>query len=186
MKFSILKQDLLPYLTSASRSVGIRSTLPVLDNILISAKENSLKISATNLEIGVIKNVSAQVLEEGALTVPAKTLLEIVSALDPGSVNFESQGDNLTIFSEHFKGSINGISSSEFPAIPLSDDKGISFPKSTIQMCSQILFAAAIDEGRPVLTGILTNISGGKIDFVATDGFRLAHRKVSLDDTTVE
>ncbi|MDP3758729.1 MAG: DNA polymerase III subunit beta, partial [Candidatus Daviesbacteria bacterium] len=67
-----------------------------------------------------------------------------------------------------------------FPAIPLSSEKGVSFPKEAFLTSSQILFASAADEGRPVLTGILTEASDGKLDFVATDGFRLAHRQVEL------
>jgi len=86
----------------------------------------------------------------------------------------------LTIESGKFKATVNGISAAEFPAIPLSSDKGISFPKEAFLTSAQILFASAVDEGRPVLTGILTDVSDGRLDFVATDGFRLAHRSLSL------
>lgn len=180
MKFSILQQDLLPALQSAARSVGARSTLPVLDNILLSAEGKSLKITATNLEIGVIKNISADVEVEGSITLPAKTLVEIISGLS-GQVILETEGDNATISSGKFTASINGISASEFPAIPLAEKEGITFSKEAILSSAQIIFASAVDEGRPVLTGILTSISDGKLDFVATDGFRLAHKTVKLE-----
>lgn len=186
MKFTILQQDLLPSLQAVSRSVGIRSTLPVLDNILLSAEDKRLKIAATNLEIGVIKHLAVEVEDPGEITVPAKTLVDLVSGLGQNKITLESSGENLTIRSGKLKATMNGISASEFPAIPLSLDGGVSFPKEVLQSCSQILFASAVDEGRPVLTGILTHVSGGKLDFVATDGFRLAHRQVSLPKEKLE
>lgn len=180
MKFSILQQDFLPKLQAVSRSVGIRSTLPVLDNILLSVEGKKLKIAATNLEIGVIKYLSIEDGEDGEITVPAKTIVELISGLGQSKIDFVAEGESLLVSSNKFKASINGISSSEFPAIPLSSGKGVDFPKEALKSCSQILFASAVDEGRPVLTGILTTSREDQLDFVATDGFRLAHRQAAL------
>ncbi|MFH1536268.1 MAG: DNA polymerase III subunit beta [Patescibacteria group bacterium] len=163
-----------------SRSVGVRSTLPVLDNVLLAVEGKKLKIAATNLEIGVIKYINVDSEEPGEITVPARTLTELVSGLGPNKISVEAKAEVLTVESGKLKASINGIAAAEFPAIPLSSEKGISFPKDIFLTSSQILFAAAQDEGRPVLTGVLVDVSGGKLDFVATDGFRLAHRKVDL------
>jgi len=184
MKFSILQQDLLPSLQAVARSVGFRSTLPVLDNILLALEDKKLKIAATNLELGVIKYINVESEAPGELTVPAKTLVELVSGLGQNKVTLESQGEILTVSSGKFKASINGIAASEFPVIPLSEDKGITFPKEAFLTSGQILFSSAVDEGRPILTGILTEASGGKLDFVATDGFRLAHRQLNLPKDT--
>lgn len=180
MKFTILQQDLLPLLQSVARSVGVRSTLPVLDNILLSVEGKKLKVAATNLEIGVIKFATISDGTDGGLTVPAKTLVETVTSLGQSQITLFSEGEILAVQAGKFKAKINGISASEFPAIPLAQDSGISFPKDIFLASSQILFAAAVDEGRPVLTGILTEIKEDKLDFVATDGFRLAHRQVEL------
>ncbi|MCR4306219.1 MAG: DNA polymerase III subunit beta [Candidatus Daviesbacteria bacterium] len=180
MKFTCLQQDLLPALQAVARSVGIRSTLPVLDNILLSAEGQKLKIAATNLEIGVIKYINTEIETPGEITVPAKTLVELISGLGQAKVTLVSEGEVLTVQSGKLKASINGISAAEFPAIPLSEGSGISFPKEAFLTSSQILFASAVDEGRPILTGILTEVSSGKLDFVATDGFRLAHRRLDL------
>ncbi len=180
MRFTILQQDLLPPLQSVARSVGVRSTLPVLDNILLSCEGKKLKIAATNLEIGVIKYISVDNEAEGEITVPAKTLVELISSLGQSKITMESEGEILTIHSGSFKATINGISASEFPAIPLSSKDTMAFPKDVFLTSSQILFASAVDEGRPVLTGILTDVKDSKLDFVATDGFRLAHRQVHL------
>lgn len=186
MKFVILQQDLLPPLQAVSRSVGVRSTLPVLDNILLSVEGKKVKIAATNLEIGVIKFVPIEEGVDGEMTVPAKILVDLVSALEQGKVTVEIAGEMLTIKSGKVKASVNGIPASEFPAIPLSSGQGISLPKEIFLTSAQILFASAVDEGRPVLTGILTDIKGGQLDFVATDGFRLAHRRISLPKDSYE
>lgn len=180
MKFSILQQDFLPVLQAVSRSVGTRSTLPVLDNTLLSVAGKKLKIAATNLEIGVIKFIPVQDGVDGEITVPAKTLVELISGLGQSEVTLESEGEILTVTSGSFKASINGIPATEFPVIPTTSAKGVSFPKEIFLTSSQILFAAAVDEGRPVLTGILTEVKDSKLDFVATDGFRLAHRQIQL------
>src|SRR3990172_2637024 len=180
MKFTVLQQDFLPPLQAVARSVGVRSTLPVLDNMLLSIEGKRLKIAATNLEIGVIKYVAVEVKSEGEITVPAKTLVELVSGLGQNKLTLESTGEVLTLQSGKLKASVNGIAASEFPAIPLFSDKGVRFPKEAFLTSSQILFASAVDEGRPVLTGILMDVSDGKLDFVATDGFRLAHRRMDL------
>ena len=186
MKFSCLQQDLLPHLQALGRSVGVRSTLPVLDNILLSAEGKKLKLASTNLEIGVIRFLTVEVEEEGELTLPAKTLVEVVSGLGQSKVDFESQGEVATITSGKFKANINGISASEFPAIPMSSKEGLKLPKEAILSCSQILFASAVDEGRPVLTGVLTEVKQGVLDLVATDGFRLAHRKLELSSKEIQ
>ena len=180
MKFNILQQDLLLSLQAVARSVGTRSTLPVLDNILLSADKGKLKIAATNLEIGVIKYINVDAEVPGGITVPAKTLVELISGLKQDKVLLETTGEVLSIESGKLKASINGISAAEFPAIPLSSESGVIFPKDAFLTSSQILFASAVDEGRPVLTGILTEVVSGKLDFVATDGFRLAHRQFNL------
>src|SRR3989338_7878422 len=129
MKFNILQQDLLPSLQAVARSVGTRSTLPVLDNILLSADKGKLKIAATNLEIGVIKYINVDAEVPGGITVPAKTLVELISGLKQDKVLLETTGEVLSIESGKLKASINGISAAEFPAIPLSSESGVIFPK---------------------------------------------------------
>lgn len=180
MKFSCLQQDILPVLQAVARSVGVRSTLPVLDNILLSVEDKKLKLAATNLEIGVIKLVPVAMVNPGEITVPAKTIVELVSGLGAIKIEFETEGEILAISSGNLKAKVNGISAAEFPAIPLSSEKGLSFPKEAFLSTAQILFASAVDEGRPVLTGVLTEATDGKLEFVATDGFRLAHRTIIL------
>ena len=181
MKLTILQQDFLPALSAAFRSCGVRSTLPVLANILLSAQDNKLKVSATNLEVGVIKTVNAKVGLEGEITIPARTLVEIVSSLD-GEISLEVEGDQLSISTTKFSAKLAGIPASEFPAIPLSEDAGILIDAKTLSLSlPKIAFAAAADEGRPILTGVLTEVKKDALEFIATDGFRLAHQKSKIE-----
>ncbi len=186
MKFTILQQDLLPPLQAVARSVGARSTLPVLDNILLSVEGKRLKMAATNLEIGVVKFIPVKEAQEGEITVPAKTLVELISALSQAEVTLESQGEVLTVSSGSFKASVNGIAATEFPVIPTSSGQDLNFSKEVFLTSAAVLFAAAVDEGRPVLTGVLTEVKDSKLDFVATDGFRLAHKQVPLPKGSTE
>lgn len=182
MKVAILQQDLLPKLQSVTRSIGIRNTLPVLANILLETENGKLKLAATNLELGVIKRVNADVSEEGSITVPAKTFLDMVSSLSGSNLTLESANDQLKVSSKNFNATINGISSSEFPAIPLASESSITLDGQVLeQALPEITFAAASEEGRPILTGILTEISKDSLELVATDGFRLAHKTVKLE-----
>lgn len=182
MRFTILQQDLIPIIQTVSRSVGVRATLPVLENILIATENGKVKISATNLEIGIIKYVSAEVIEEGEITVPAKTFLELIAGLKQSKLEIESSQTALSVSSGKFKATINGIPATEFPVIPVSQTEQVRFKKEVLQSCASILFGAATDEGRPILTGVLTQSKGDKIDFVATDGFRLAHAQITLPE----
>lgn len=186
MKFKVLQQDLLPALQAVSRCVGIRATLPVLNNILLSIEDGRLKLTATNLEIGVIKYINIETAEEGQITVPAKTLNEVIASLPQSKVEIDATTELFTIKSGKFKATLSGIPSSEFPAIPLSEGIGVKFDKDVLLQIGQILFAAALDEGRPVLTGVLTEANKGILNLVATDGFRLAHRQLKLPDSKFE
>ncbi len=181
MRITILQQDLLPNLQAVSRSVGVKGTLPVLGNILLQTESGRLKLSATNLELGVIKRVNAQVEEEGEITIPARTFLEVVASLSGESLVLETNSDQLKLSTKSFNATLNGISAAEFPAIPLASENTIMLPAQVLQQAlMEITFAAAVDEGRPILTGILTQVKQDSLELVATDGFRLAHKTTKL------
>ncbi len=184
MKFTRLQQDLMHVLSAVSRSWGVHSTLPFLGNILLSADKGKLKLSATNLEIGVVKFINAEIIESGEVTVPAKTFVEIVANLTGEKLEFVSDGEIIEISTPTFSSKLNGISATEFPAIPLSGKEAVSLEvESLIKSLPQITFAAAADEGRPILTGILTEIKGKKLQLVATDGYRLAHKIMPVSES---
>lgn len=183
MKFSILQQDLIQILTSVSRSVGVRSQLPVLGNILIQASSDKITLSATNLEIGVVKSVKARVSEEGEVTIPAKTLVDVITNLAGEQIEINGNNEIIEITTPTFSSSLNGISATEFPNIPLSGKQTASIdPQILAKALPEVTFSAAVDDGRPILTGILTEIKDKILQLVATDGYRLAHKSVGTKD----
>lgn len=183
MKFSILQQDLWPALQSVARSCGVRSQLPVLGNILLQTEAGRLKLSATNLEIGVIKSVKAEITEEGEVTIPAKILVEVVANLPAEKIEFTATADQIEISTPSFSSKISGIPATEFPTIPLTGKEAVIInPAVLVKSLPQVVFAAAEGDGRPILTGILTEIKDKKLQLVATDGYRLAHKTVAIEE----
>ncbi len=181
MKLTILQQDLWPALQAVSRSCGVRSQLPVLGNILLQTENGRLKLSATNLEVGVVKTVKAEIAEEGEVTVPARTFVEIIGNLSTEKLDITASSDQVSVTTPTFSSQMNGIAATEFPTIPLTGKQAISLdPKLLAKALPQIVFAAAAEDGRPILTGILMEIKDKKLQLVATDGYRLAYKSMDV------
>lgn len=184
MKAAILHEPLVKALGALNRIVPSRGQLPVLANILIEAEKTGITLSATNLEIGLRMTVGGKVTEEGAITVPARTLGEFVASLAAESVGMETAGERLKVTGGRGSGWFAGIAVSEFPVMPTGKEKTkegkiVRLKKKAItEVASQVAYAAAVEESRPVLTGI--KFYTGEKDFmaVATDGFRLARKNL--------
>lgn len=182
MKVSCLQENLSKGLNVVSRLVSTKGTLEILGHILISTEKGRLKLSATNLEIGVNYKVGAKIDTEGAITVPARLFSELISQLPEGKIDLELKEDTLTVKTGDFKSQIKGLSADEFPLIPRVKDKSLAKisageVKDAINIVS---FAAAADETRPVLAGIYLNLGRGKLTLAATDSYRLAEKTVKL------
>ena len=185
MKIICKQQDLSRGLSVVSHAVSNRSTLPILANILLATDQGRLKLAATNLEIGINCWIDAEVQEEGATTVPAKPFTELVNSLAQGEVDLSVPTDSSTvnIKSPGSNANIKGTEASEFPLIPSADggEQPISLDASLLkEMISQVVFAAADDDSRPVFTGIMVEVSNESVTFAAADSFRLALRVASL------
>ncbi len=185
MKVSCLQENLADGLSVVSRAVAARSTLPVLSNILMSTDESRLKLSATDLELGINCWVGAQIEQEGAITVPARLLSDFVNSLPPGPMELElvSRTQTLNLKSGRFEANIKGIDAQEFPRVEVSDeDDAVSIAADLLRrMVEQVAFAAATDESRPVLTGVLIDIAGKDLTFAAADGYRLSVSSTVLE-----
>lgn len=181
MKFQALQENLKENINIASRFTSTRAQLPVLSNLLLSVKNNKLLISATNLEMSINLTVGAKVEESGEITVPARTIGDIVSNLNPGKIDISSDKENLTIKSDNFQSKIAAMNSSDFPSIPREIGKShVGFSKEDIDKAlPKILFSISTDETRPVLTGMLVHIKNKDMYFVSTDGYRLSMVKVA-------
>jgi DNA polymerase-3 subunit beta len=184
MKISVLQENLAHGLNIVSRAVSPRSTLPVLANVLVATDEGRLRLSATNLELGITCWIGAKIQEEGSTTVPARTFTELVSTLIDKqvdmSLNVRTQTLNVHCGSSNTD--LKCIDSQEFPPMPVPDiTHGIQINVADLkEMIQQVAFAASNDDARPILTGVLITVTGEKITLAAADGFRLSVRNAIL------
>ena len=183
MKLSLTQENLNKALGIVSRIVSSRSSLPVLGNVLLTTESGRLKVSATNLEIGVNCWIGSKVEQDGAVTVPARLFSEFISSLPSGTVDLLADEAILTVKTPHYESKINGIPAEEFPLIPqVKDQPTITIPsKKFKEALAQVVVAASIDESRPVLAGVYLYLKDKKLVLVATDSYRLAEYKMSLN-----
>ncbi len=184
MRISCLQENLSRGLGTVGRSVAVRSTLPVAQNILLVAEESRLKLVATNLEMATTCWVGAKVEEEGSITVPARLLTEFVNSLPNELVHIEMPAGGRTVqfTCGRFQAHVNGIDAEDFPPVPdVSDGVTAEVEADGLREgISRVSMAAATDESRPVLTGINLEFEGERLTLAAADGFRLAVYKLPL------
>jgi DNA polymerase-3 subunit beta len=186
MKVSVLQENLARGLSIVSRAVSPRSTLPVLANVLVATDEGRLRLSATNLELGITCWIGAKIEEEGSTTVPARTFTDMVATLPNDRVNMalNVRTQTLNVRCGTSNTDIKGIDAQEFPPMPVPDiSNGIQFNVADLkEMIQQVVFAASTDEARPVLTGVQLLVTGNKVTLSAADGFRLSVRHAELSN----
>jgi len=187
MKISVLQDQLAHGLSVVSRAVSPRSTLPVLSNILVATDEGRLRLSATNLELGITSWIGAKINEEGSTTVPARTFTDLVSTIPPDKTDISllENTETLNIKSGSLNTDIKCIDAQEFPPMPTPDlDSGIEINVADFkEMIKQVVFAASHDEARPILTGVLITIEDDLLTMAAADGFRLSVRTAHLSSS---
>jgi DNA polymerase-3 subunit beta len=184
MKVSCLQENLARGLSTVAHAVPSRSTLPVLGNILLASDHGRLRLSATNLDLGITCWIGAKIEEDGATTVPARTFVDLVNTLpnDRVDINLAVRTMTLNVRCGAFNNDIKCIDAQEFPPFPPADlDEGVVLNVEDLrQMISQVVLAASDDDARPVLTGVLVEIEGGEMTLAAADGFRLSVRTAHL------
>ena len=181
MKLQILQENLSQALLTTSRFANSKAQLPVLGNVLLSTKGSKLQIASTNLEVSLSLKLAAKIEEEGEITIPAKTITEIVSNLTPGTLEFASSKEQIEISKETFHSRLSGMNAADFPSVlnELPKEGLFEIPVKELSVCfSKVAFASATDETRPILTGVLLIFSNNTLTMVATDGFRLSQKKV--------
>ncbi len=186
MKVTVNQQQLAHGLSIVARAVSPRSTLPVLANVLVATDEGRLRLSATNLELGITCWIGAQIIEEGAITVPARTLTDLVNTLpsEPVQLALNTRSQTLNVRCGTSNTDIKGIDAQEFPPVPVPDlVEGVALNVADFKdMIQQVVFAVSTDEARPVLQGVLMTITGSEVTLAATDGFRISVRKAPLSN----
>ena len=184
MKVSVLQENLAQGLNIVSRAVSPRSTYPILANVLISADDGRLKLSATDRELGITAWIGAKIEEPGATTVPARTLGDLVTTFPNETIQMELvvRTQTLHLRAGRSNAEIKGIDAQEFPPMPEPDKAaGIELNAGDFkEMIQQVVFAASRDDARPVLTGVLITVEGKTMTMAAADGFRLSVRKAEL------
>ncbi len=186
MKLSITQENLNHGLSTVSRIIGNRNTLPVLANVLLQTKDNRIQLSATNLEMGITHWIGGKVEENGAITIPAKLFNEYIHNLPAGNVSVSTEKNTLHISSNGFSSKINGISAEEFPSIPeVKGDVQFNVATKTLKdALSQVVHITSGDDSRPVLTGVYLHTRDGVLYAVSTDSYRLAEKRIMELDTS--
>jgi DNA polymerase-3 subunit beta len=184
MKVSVLQENLAHGLSVVSRAVSPRSTLPVLANVLVATDEGRLRLSATNLELGITCWVGAKVEDEGSTTVPARTITDLVNTLPSDRVDMALtvRTQTLNVRCGTSNTDIKCIDAQEFPPMPVPDMAGgVEINVTDLkEMIQQVVFAASTDEARPILTGVYTQVEDNRITLATADGFRLSVRSAEL------
>jgi DNA polymerase III subunit beta len=186
VKLSVMQENLARGLAVVSRAVSSRSTLPVLANVLLRTEDAGLKLTATNLEIGITYWVPGKIESDGATTVPARLLTDLVSSL-PGAekVDLELQGtDTLHLRCGRFATHVKGIDADEFPTVQTAGERPTTriSQKTLKKALEETIFAAASDEARPILTGVLARFEGSRLTLAAADNYRIAVRTIDILD----
>ena len=190
MKLSVISENLARGLAVVSHAVSSRSTLPVLANVLLRTEDAGLKLTATNLEIGITYWVPGKIDTDGAITVPARLLADIVGGLPAGDrVDLEVRtGDRLHLACGRFETHLRGIDAEEFPAIPAAGERPTTRISQKVlrRALGEVTFAAATDEARPILTGVLTRFEGDHLTLAAADNYRIAISTIPTLDAVEE
>jgi DNA polymerase-3 subunit beta len=190
VKLSVMQENLARGLSVVSRAVSNRSTLPVLANVLLKTEDAGLKLTATNLEIGITYWVPGKIETDGATTVPAKLLTDLVNSLPTGDrVDLDlGTGDLLHIRCGRFESHIKGIDADEFPAIGAAGERPTTRIAQNVlrRALAETAFAAASDEARPILTGVLAKFEGDQLTLAAADNYRIAVKTIPILDAVPE
>lgn len=184
MKLSVKTDDIQRKLSFLNHAISTRSQMPILLHFLLEAKQESLHISATDLEIGIHTIIPATIMEEGETTVPAKTFSELLNSLSVPAVTFETTENALTITSEKTKNVLQTMSTAEYPVLSKEKETHVAtLPKETFyKQLATIIFAASIDTGRPALSGVYIKKETQGFLLVATDGYRLSLKHYAIGE----
>lgn len=190
VKLSVMQENLARGLQVVSRAVSSRSTLPVLANVLLKTENGGLKLTATNLDIGISYWVPGRIDAEGALTVPARLMTDIVNSLPAAErIDLEaSGGTSLSLHGGRYQTHLRGIDAEEFPVIPTAGERPTTrvAQRALRRALGEVTFAAASDEARPILTGVLTRLEGTRVTLAAADNYRIAVKHLEALDPVEE
>jgi DNA polymerase-3 subunit beta len=177
VKLSVIQENLARGLSVVSHAVSSKAALPVLANVLLRTKDAGLELTATNLEIGITHWVPGKIDEDGSITLPAKLFTDIVTSLPNMRIDLELLGDDrVHLTCGRFETHVKGMPADEFPQIPTAGERPTTRIAQRVlrQALAEVAFAAASEEARPILTGVLTRFEGDRLTLAAADNYRIA------------
>lgn len=186
MKFTCLQENLVKGLNIVTKAVPIKGPLPILTNLLITAQDGRIKLSATNLETTISVYVGGSVEEEGIITVPAKVFRDFVSNISDETITAELDKDILKVTGGKSKAKINGLKADDYPPLPnfVEESEMLQLDPSDFGAAvGQVAFAASVDETKPIYSGILFDYSSVNktLTIASTNGFRLSEKMINLE-----
>jgi len=182
MKATLTQENFAKALNYVSKAISSNPSIPILANVLIETTDSQLKLSSTDLEIGVSTLIGADVKSKGKITANARMLADFVTSLSSGKLDIEMKEKVLLVKNASNSAEFNVIDAEEFPPLPLIDGSpsftvnAIAFIKSI----NQVVFSSASDDSRPVLTGVLFEADQNNLSMVGVDGFRLSKKRLSI------
>ena len=178
MKLQCTQENLDKALSNISRAVASRTTLPITQNVLLKANNGKLQLSATNLEMAINTWIGCEISDEGETTIPARIFTDLIKSYPNDNIDLNlNNNNNLIIKCGPFNSNLITQSSDEFPPIPESDSLDPTFtisPSSFNKLINSVIFSAAQDQSRPVLTGVKFSITNNILTLATADGFRLS------------
>jgi len=184
MKVTCTQENIARALSYLERVVGKQTTLPILSNFLIETEKGRLKISATNLEIGVIISIGVKIEKEGKITVPAKILSNFIYNLPNSDIlHLEVENKHLKVVSTGYEIRIKAMDGKDFPIIPqYKKEYQYIFPAQSVKNAlSRLLFCVSVNEARLELTGVYISFLEDGLHIAATDSFRLAEEIITFN-----
>lgn len=189
MKLILLKTNLVEGLGIVERAVNESSNLPILKNTLVRAGGGKITLITTNLELAVEYSMPGKVLEEGEVAVPFSLFNSIIKNLAAERVSIEEKNGKVTITTDNYEATLQGQDPKEFPIIPSVHNEAQSLIFNTESFrgaLASVIVAAQYSDIRPEISGVYIGHSGGETVFAATDGFRLAERKIEPGNVKTE
>ena len=187
MRLTISREKLQEGLNAVTASIPVKTTLPVLANILVETTDRGIKLSGTDLDIAVSTEIAADVEAPGAVTIPAKKLSEIARELPPAPVKIAAVGEQrITLECGRSRFKLLGLPRDEFPTFPsVRFDESWRIKSGDLQkLISHTAFAVSTEESRPILNGVLWELRPDRMSMVATNGHRLAKMTVPVTSET--
>lgn len=186
MEIKLKQETLLKAINSTMRGIPLKSTMPILECVLLNVQNDEVHLIGNNTELGVevfLREDDAEIIENGMVCLDAKTFLAIVSKLPNGDVTLKTEGEGVIIKCGRSKFNIAGKDGSEYPIMDITArDNEIKLSQETLKdVIRQTVFATAQNENNKLMTGELFSINGDKLKVIALDGHRIAIREITLD-----